>query len=430
MIASSLARESRLTNAPRGKGFTISPCLRGVPAMSRPEKLSLLSRRSFIQASTAASAALALRIVTEPMLAYAQRPNIPAGAVRINANENPLGPCSAAREAVEAIIPEGGRYRFDLTEEFVKLYSFQVGVPEDHVRIFPGSSEPLHYTVMVFTSPKASYVAADPGYEAGAHAAKIAGARVVNVPLTRTYAHDVRAMLAAAPDAGVFYVCTPNNPTGTLTSHSDIEYLVENKPKNSVVLVDEAYIHFSDATSAIDLVKAGKEVIVLRTFSKLYGMAGLRCGFAIARPDLVRRLENYGGGNPMPVTAVAAASASLQDAGLVAERKRINAEVRAATFEWLDRNGHSYIPSVSNCFMLDTKRPAKQVIAAMAQEKVIIGRIWPAMPTYTRITIGTHEEMERFQVAFQNVMKGTAVGRLRPNEELNRRTIDGFVLPS
>jgi len=374
--------------------------------MSRSENFSLFSRRSFLQASTAASAALALRIVTEPMLAYAQRPNIPPGAVRINANENPLGPSGAAREAVEAIIPEGGRYRFDLAEELVKLYSSQIGVPEDHVRIFPGSTEPLHYTVMVFTSPKASYVAADTTFESGEHAAKNAGARVVNVPLTKTYAHDVRAMLAAAPDAGVFYICTPNNPTGTLTSLSDIEYLVENKPKSSIVLVDEAYIHFSHAPSAIDLVKAGKDVIVLRTFSKIYGMAGLRCGFAIARPDLVQKLQNYGGGNPMPVTAVAAASASLKQANLVAERKRINTEVRAATFEWLDRNGYSYIPSVSNCFMLDTGRPTKEVIAAMAQQKVIIGRAWPSMPTYTRITIGTREEMEKFQVAFQNVMTG------------------------
>jgi histidinol-phosphate aminotransferase len=374
--------------------------------MSRSENFSLFSRRSFLQASTAASAALALRVVTEPMLAYAQRPNIPPGAVRINANENPLGPSGAAREAVEAIIPEGGRYRFDLTEELVKLYSDQMGVPQDHVRIFPGSTEPLHYTVMVFTSPKASYVAADTTFESGEHAAKNAGARVVNVPLTKTYAHDVRAMLAAAPDAGVFYICTPNNPTGTLTSLSDIEYLVENKPKSSIVLVDEAYIHFSDAPSAIDLVKAGKDVIVLRTFSKIYGMAGLRCGFAIARPDLVQKLQNYGGGNPMPVTAVAAASASLKESKLVAERKRINTEVRAATFEWLDRNGYSYVPSVSNCFMLDTGRPTKEVIAAMAQQKVIIGRAWPSMPTYTRITIGTHEEMEKFQAAFQNVMTG------------------------
>jgi len=253
---------------------------------------------------------------------------------------------------------------------------------------------------------------------------------VVNVPLTKTYAHDVRAMLAAAPDAGMFYVCTPNNPTGTLTSHSDIEYLVENKPKASIVLVDEAYIHFCDTPSAIDLVKAGKDVVVLRTFSKIYGMAGLRCGFAVARPDLVQRLENYGGGNPMPVTAVVAATASLKQPQLVAERKRINAEVRAATFEWLDRNGYSYIPSVSNCFMLDTKRPTKEVIAAMAQQKVVIGRAWPSMPTYTRITIGTREEMEKFQVAFQKVMNGKVVGRLQPNEEPKRRSLDGFVLPS
>ena len=138
------------------------------------------------------------------------------------------------------------------------------------------------------------------------HAAGIAGARVVKVPLTSNYSHDVRAMLAQAPDAGLFYICTPNNPTGTLTSHSDIEYLVEHKPQGSVVMVDEAYIHFADGTtSAIDLVKAGKDVIVLRTFSKIYGMAGLRCGFSIARPDLQKKIgqlsrlqshADYGGG--------------------------------------------------------------------------------------------------------------------------------------
>jgi len=393
------------------------------------QHFSALSRRSFLQTSTAASAVLALRIMTEPMLAYAERPTHPGDAVLINANENPLGPSSAARDAVSAIIPESGRYRFELMEELVKFYAQQMDIPPDYVGIFPGSSEPLHYTVMTFTSPKASYVTADPGYEAGMHAARNTGARIVKVPLTKTYAHDVKAMLAAAPDGGVFYVCTPNNPTGTLTSHSDIEYLADNKPKGSVVLVDEAYIHFSDAPSAINLVKAGKDVIVLRTFSKLYGMAGLRCGFAIGKPDLVQKLQNYGGGNPMPVTAVAAATASLKEPNLVVERKRINAEVRAATFEWLDRNGYSYIPSVSNCFMLDTKRPAKQVIAAMAQQKVIIGRIWPAMPTYTRITIGTREEMDRFQVALQKVMNGTAVGWLLPDEKPKLRHIDGFVLP-
>ena len=302
--------------------------------MAHHERLTTFSRRSFLQVSTAASAALALRVVTEPMLAYAQElPYAPVGGVRINANENPLGPCAAARNAVAAIMPEAGRYRFRLTEEFVSLFAQSVGVKADHVRIFAGSSEPLHYTVMAFTSPRASYVTADPGYEAGMYAAKSSGARVVKVPLTKTHAHDVRAMIVAAPDAGVFYVCTPNNPTGTLTSHSDIEYLLENKPKGSIVLVDEAYIHFCDAPSVIDLVTSGHDLIVLRTFSKLYGMAGLRCGFAIGRPDLMQKLEDYGGGNPMPVTAVTAASASLKDPQLVAERKRINAEVREETFQ-------------------------------------------------------------------------------------------------
>jgi len=398
--------------------------------MGHKRHFSSLSRRSFLQVSTAASAALAFRVVSEPMLAHAARPSVPEGAVMIDSNENPLGPCAAAREAIAAITPQGGRYLNPLTGQLAKQFAQSVGVTEEHVRFFAGSTEPLHYTVMAFTSPQMSYVTGDPGYEAGMHAARNGGARVVKVPLTKAYAHDVKAMLAAAPDAGVFYVCTPNNPTGTLTDRADIEYLVENKPKNSIVLADEAYIHFSEAPSAIDLVKAGKDVIVLRTFSKIYGMAGLRCGVAIGRPDLVQRVEKYGGWNPMPVTAVVAASASLKDPQLVAERKRINEEVRIATFQWLDRNGYSYIPSVSNCFMVDTKRPAKEVIAAMAQQKVMIGRIWPIMPTYTRITVGTSEEMERFQAAFQKVMTGTAVGRVRPEKDVPLRHLDGLVLPS
>jgi histidinol-phosphate aminotransferase len=236
-------------------------------------------------------------------------------------------------------------------------------------------------------------------------AAEAAQARVVKVPLTKTYAHDVKAMVAAALDAGLFYICSPNNPTGTITPHADIEYLVENKPKDSVVMVDEAYIHFTGATSTIDLVKAGKDVVVLRTFSKAYGMAGIRCGFAIARPDLLEKIMDHAGWNFMPVTAVVAASASLKDPQLVPERRRINASVRQQTFQWLERNGYTYIPSESNCFLLDAKRPGQDVRDAMAKENVMIGRVWPVMPTWVRITVGTQEEMEHFQTAWQKVMK-------------------------
>ena len=297
-----------------------------------------------------------------------------------------------------------------------------------YIQAFAGSSPALYYTVAAFTSPKASYVTADPGYEAGSRAAEVVGARVVNVPLTKAWSHDVKAMLAAAPDAGVFYVCSPNNPTGTLTSHSDIEYLLENKPKGSVVLVDEAYIHFCDAPTTLDLVKADKDIIVLRTFSKLYGMAGLRCGFAIARPDLLKKIAAYGGWNAMPVTACAAAIASLNDASLVPERKRINTATRQSTFAWLDSNGYTYSPSVSNCFMLKAGKPAPDVIAAMAHQNVYIGRPWPSVPDWVRITVGTPAEMEQFRVAFQAVMKGAIVGRLHVDRL--QQNLDGIVVPA
>jgi len=365
------------------------------------------SRRSFLHLSTAASAVAAFRISSEPMLAAAARrlPHSP-DAVVIDSNENPLGPCQAAREAMASILPRGGRYCDDLTDELVHTFATMEGLNPDYANATVGSTPPLGLAVMAFSSPQRSYVTGDPGYEAGMMAASKVGARVVKVPLTKTYAHDVKAMIAAAPDAGVFYLCNPNNPTGTLTPHSDIEYLVANKLKDSIVLVDEAYIHFTGAPSSIDLVKAGKDVVVLRTFSKVFGMAGIRCGFVVARPDLMEKVMERGGWNFMPITAVVAASASLKDPALIADRKRINSAVRQQTFQWLDRNGYSYIPSESNCFLLDTKRPGKEVREAMAKENVLIGRIWPIMPTCVRITVGTQDEMERFQSAFQKVMKG------------------------
>jgi histidinol-phosphate aminotransferase len=386
------------------------------------------SRRSFLSLSAVASAAVALRIVTEPMLAHARLHTFPKDAIRIDANENPLGPSAAAREAAAAIVSQGGRYSDWLTDDLVKTLALMEGLKVEQVRVYPGSSEPLHHTVCAFASSQRSYVTGDPGYEAGMFAAQTIGAKVVKVPLTKTYAHDVKAMLAAAPDAGVFYVCSPNNPTGTLTSHSDIEYLIENKPKDCVVLVDEAYIHFCDAPSVMDLVKAGKDVILLRTFSKIYGMAGLRCGAVFARPDLLEKIETYAGWNAMPITALVAASASLKDAQLVPERKRINADIRNGVFAWLDRNGYSYIPSEANFFMLDTKRPAKPAIDAMAKQNVFIGRIWPSMPTYTRVTIGTAPEMEQFQVAWQKVMTGAVTASVGVTPSSGKRNFDGLVI--
>jgi histidinol-phosphate aminotransferase len=390
------------------------------------------SRRTFLQLSAAATAAMAFRIATEASLAAEERNVFHPGAVVIDANENPLGPCDAARKAIVDMAPQGGRYSYWLKEEFIKTFADMEGLKLEYLRVFPGSSEPLHYSVLSFTSPTRSYVTADPGYEAGMRAANVSGAPTVKTPLTKSYAHDVKAMLAAAPDAGLFYVCTPNNPTGTLTPHSAIEQLVAAKPKGSVVLVDEAYIHFSDGVSAIDLVKANQDVIVLRTFSKIYGMAGIRCGMAIARPDLLAKLENFGGWSAMPITAVAAATASLRHEHLVAERKQWNAAIRQKTFDWLTTQGYAYVPSETNFFMLDAKRPAKEVIDAMAKHNVYIGRPWPIWPTHVRVTVGTQPEMDAFQSAFDAVMKNSATTgyAASPSLKTRRSYPDGQDWPS
>src|SRR5258706_9292418 len=328
--------------------------------MSLQSSSSSWSRRSFLQLSAAASTVAALRVMTEPMLAHAAAVATPASpamtsAIWIDQNENPLGPRPAAREAVTAATAQGGRYLTNLTDDFEKSFAESIGLKPDFVSAFPGSSGPLHDSVLAFTSASRSYVTADPGYEAGMFAAKASGARIVKVALTKTYAHDVKAMITGAPDAGMFYICTPNNPTGTLTPHADIEYLLANKPKGSFVVVDEAYIHFVDTPSAVDLVKAEKDVIVLRTFSKLYGMAGLRCGVAIGKPDFLSKIQSGMVWNAMPTTAVAAASASMADSRLISERRHINAEIRGEIFQWLDQDGYSSIPAESKFFMLGTQ---------------------------------------------------------------------------
>lgn len=378
-----------------------------------------LSRRSFFRMAAAAGAVAAVPILTEPQLALAQRRriarNLPPDAVRIDANENPLGPCSGACAVMASLLPEGGRYDMDLTDKLVNTFAAQENLKPENILVYAGSSEPLHYAVLAFTSPDHSLVVADPSYEAPMYAAKYSGAKIVKVPLAADYSHDVRAMVAADPGAGVLYICNPNNPTGTINSRADIEYALANKPKGSILLIDEAYIHFSDASSSLDLVTAGKDVIVLRTFSKVYGMAGLRCGLAIARPDLLAKIQTYGM-NALPILAVAAAISSLEAPELVPQRRKINTDIRTSVFEWMTANNYKFIPSQTNCFMVDTGRPGKEVIAAMAQRNVYIGRVWPVWPTYVRITVGTRSEMDKFQVAFKEVMTGPTTAPLRRQE--------------
>lgn len=268
---------------------------------------------------------------------------------------------------------------------------------------FAGSSAPLHQAVLAFTSPVKSLVIADPGYEAGERAANFIGSKVVKVPLTRDHAHDVRAMAKADPNAGIIYVCNPNNPTGTLTSRAGLEYLMAHKPAGSIVLLDEAYLHIAGCQPGSDLAAADQDIIILRTFSKLYGMAGLRAGAAMARPDLLEKIMPYGAG-ALPVAGVVGAIASLRTPNVVPERRKIIQDVREEVFAFLDQHNFKYVPSVSNKFMLDTGRPGQEIVRALAGENVYIGRVWPVWPTCVRVSIGSRDDMNRFKTALLKVM--------------------------
>lgn len=374
------------------------------------------SRRNFLHMAATSSAMLAMPIFSEGMMSAAHSAATPDAAtgqpIYIDANENPLGPSAKARQAIVEMAPHGGRYDLDLTKRLIQTFSELNDVPPEYVRAFSGSSAALQYSVLAYTSPAKSYVTADPSYEAGMRAALVSKARIVKVQLTADYAHDIPAMLRAAPDAGLFYVCNPNNPTGTLTPREQIEYLVAHKPAGSLVMVDEAYYHFTDMPTCLDMAKAGKDVIVLRTFSKIYGMAGLRCGFAVARPDILAKLYGEQGWNPLSTPGVAAAIASLQDGSLVPERRKINTDVRSNVFAWLQQQRYPYIPSRANFFLLDTQRDGKAVMAAMATQGVYIGRTWPIWPSRVRITVGTQAQMDRFQHAYQQVMQTNATAML------------------
>ncbi len=395
--------------------------------LNAKQQLDLLergfSRRNFGRIAGLMAAGSTLPFFGEPALAQLSKiTNIPADAVMINANENPLGPSPEALEAAQKICVNGGRYLYNETDDTQALLAKQEGLKTEYVRMFPGSSAPLHQGPLAFCSPTKAYVVGDPGYESGAKAAAWIKAPVVKIPLLKEkgYAHDVKAM-AAVKNAGLIYICNPNNPSGTMTPRADIEWLLANKPAGSIVMLDEAYTHIApNAYFCSDLVAKDKDIIILRTFSKIYGLAGLRAGAVFARPDLMEKISGWTGSlvwSSPSIAGMAAAHASLKSPTLIPERKARIGKVRDDLFAWFDKNKIKYVPSVSNCVLVDTGKVGKgkdgqtdptlnPVLLAMreAPYHVFAGRVWPSMPTYIRVTVGLPEEMERFKTAFSKTM--------------------------
>jgi len=381
------------------------------------------SRRSFLSSLGAASVATSIpgfAAVQGTVAPHSSRGVVPGDApgltglrddelVAISMNENPLGPAQSALDAIYKTAEIGNRYHGELIQTTVSTALDLFGLKRGYVGLFPGSTGPMNLALMSHVGPGRPLVHADPSYEQGPSVAQAVGASTIAVKLTSTYAHDVKAMVAASPKAGAYYIVNPNNPTGTMTPKGDIVWLLKNKPAGSVVIVDEAYHDFSNDESCIDLVAADEDIIVTRTFSKIYGMAGLRAGLVFARPEYFQKFRAIAPYAPslasVSITAAVAANAALQDKGLVALRRKINADLRSETLEFLAKRGFGVIAgSQANFFMVDVKRPGGEFQSAMAGENILIGRTWAALPTYVRVSVGSKSDMTKFQSAFVKCM--------------------------
>ncbi len=365
--------------------------------------MNALSRRDFGWLVGTGLAATAL----PPLLAQ----NPPAASssgvgVRLSANENPYGPAASALTAMHDAMRQANRYPDEAAEALVATIAKLHNVSTEQVILGDGSSEILKLTAAAFCSPTRKLVIADPTFEAIGYYARAAGADVIKVPLTLSYSHDL-AKMANVPDAGAIYVCNPNNPTGSITGKQVIRAFLETLPPDTMVLVDEAYFHYaesSDYESVIPLVQLRPNLIVARTFSKIYGMAGLRCGYGIAQRSVIQRMQQQQAWDSMNIVALAGARASLLDSRQVAEGRRRNSETRQHVISSLTKFGYEVVPSQTNFIMVDLKRNVKPVIAAMGDHGVHVGRLFPAMPQHLRVTIGTSDEMETFLGAFRAVM--------------------------
>ncbi|MBP6688349.1 MAG: pyridoxal phosphate-dependent aminotransferase [Hyphomonadaceae bacterium] len=381
------------------------------------------SRRNFLRSTLYTAGAAGAAIQLGAPNAFAQvaplKIKAPAAAlqpINLGANTLSIGPSAKALEAIGQYAVKSGGYGGRESGEFVEILSKQLGVPTDHISVYPGSGTPLDLVTVAFTSPKGSLVTADPTYEQAWRTSQRVGAKLIKVPQRKDFSHDVEAMCAADPNAGMIYICNPNNPTGGINLRKDIEYAAKNKPAGSILVVDEAYIHFSDnAVSAADLCASAENVIVLRTFSKLYGMAGLRLGYAVGSPANLAKM-NGGSGRSQGVvamTTIGAGIASLTDEKLVPSRRAMIKKGRTETITWLEKQGYACTISEANCFMVDVKRPGRQFQADMATHGVNIGRTWPGFDNWPRISVGTEAEMKRFRDAFTAVMAGQ-LGAITP----------------
>lgn len=331
------------------------------------------------------------------------------GTVRLSSNENPLGLAPAAREAVVESLVNANRYPFSFSGPLYEALAAHLGVAEENLTLGAGSTEILRMAVHAWQAPGIPLVVAEPTFEDVLDYQRPLSYDLVKVPLTADHAHDLGRMRDEVKRAGrpaVVYICNPNNPTATLTPSREVDAWIAEAPETVMFLVDEAYFEYADHPdywSALKWIEDKPNVIVARTFSKIYAMAGLRLGYAVAHPTTIRRLDEFVCQNNPNIPANAAATASLADDGLIERSVAVNAESKEIVHTTLDELGLEYLPTQTNFIMHRVNGDLGDYRDRMAERGLLVGRDFPPMLAWNRLSFGLPDEMDRWASAIKDL---------------------------
>ncbi len=328
--------------------------------------------------------------------------------VRLGSNENPYGPSQKAREAIKASIADGNRYGFEVSDELKQLIAAKEGVTPDYILLGAGSGEMLAIVGMSLGLEGGSVLSAWPTFPMLMNFAEKFNARWDKVNLDQYLVHDLEAMASAVKsDTKLLFVVNPNNPTGTVVDSAKLKNFCLEMSKKTTVYSDEAYLEFQEPgqqVSMVELVKQGHNVIVSRTFSKIYGLAGIRVGYVIAKPELIQKMAKYQMGTILNQAGIAAAKASLGDEEFMAYTRKMNAAARNYFTQYLDQKKWFYGKSLTNVVLFPAPKDGKMILAETEKKGYQI-RIWDYQgKEWCRVSIGTLEEMKSFVKAFDEVV--------------------------
>jgi histidinol-phosphate aminotransferase len=383
--------------------------LQNFSTQERSMTAAIHSRRDFSriigQSLAAAIAAPSLSSIN-PLDATERKP-MPPGAIRLSFNENPYGPSPKARAALADCSSISNRYPDEAYRQMINALAQKYNRKPENIILGCGSTEILRAADDAFLDSTQNVVAAAPTFEAVLDYARVLHSNAVLIPLTADHRHELPKMAAAcASKTGVVYVCNPNNPTGTIVTRDEFAAFVQAVPPTTLIIVDEAYFDFADDpryASAVEFIPAHPNVIVARTFSKIYGMAGMRLGYAIGAKEPIAQLAQQLLQDNGNAAVLQAARASLADSNHVAAcRAKLN-----TTRQWLcaelTKDSRTFIPSQANFVMLEMSTDVKPIIEQFRAHNIVVGRRFAAMPNFLRVTVGTQPETEAFLAALREI---------------------------